>query len=308
MLDLDPVTLERTIQGHAVDDYRDALLEDAARLAVVERGDGGPVERDRERRGAAAFSTEPSSTVPCRRSRRSAVATLAHPHLVDVAVVVDHGGVELGDDHAARDEHEREKAIGNQRRPERRLTGSSGVSPTATGGIERSSPAHLRVIHGHVQYFSSSGVRLARRLPSQHPGGEEGRRRERDGIPADDEARHLPHSAPSSRRAASASSSPWSSTRSSIAITLVRSIRNQHVEQRECDDPDEQAEQHQAIHVDVAVGVERRWPPGEGCARASRSSAPARIQRTAIRPITALRLARFSACRRGGERPDTRCR
>ena len=51
VLDLDPVALERAVADDlAVDDHRDALLEDPARLAVVADRHRDAVERDRERR------------------------------------------------------------------------------------------------------------------------------------------------------------------------------------------------------------------------------------------------------------------
>ena len=50
VLDLDAVALERAVDELAVDDDRLALLEDAARLAVVAHGQRRAVEGDRERR------------------------------------------------------------------------------------------------------------------------------------------------------------------------------------------------------------------------------------------------------------------
>ena len=112
----------------------------------------------------------------------------------------------------------------------------------------------------------------------------------------------------SARRAASATSSPRSSSRSSIAIARVRWRTQPDVEQRERDDADEQAEQHQAVHVDVAVGVEHRRLLVQAAPQPTRSSGRAgSAGRPAGRsPPTAWPAA--GGCRRAGARRGSRCR
>src|SRR6185436_7394756 len=108
VLDLHPVTLERAADELAVDDHRLALLEDPAGLAVVADGERLAAEADREGRDAVGVGHGPlvHGALDAQAAPRFAAAAVAD--LVDVAVVVDSGAEELGDDHPTGDEHERE--------------------------------------------------------------------------------------------------------------------------------------------------------------------------------------------------------
>ena len=114
VLDLDPVALERAVDELAVDDDGLALLEDPAGLALVAHRHRGAVEGDRERRDAVDRRRPCPVDGALHAQAAAGLAAVALADLVDVAVVVDGRAQELGDDHAAGDEHEGEH---DDRRP-----------------------------------------------------------------------------------------------------------------------------------------------------------------------------------------------
>ena len=94
-------------------DDGDALLENPARITLVIDGESGTVELEDERRESGTLVERSFLDVALHAQTARLVAAVAHTDLVDVAVVVDRGAEELGDDDAATDErrgeHEQRK-------------------------------------------------------------------------------------------------------------------------------------------------------------------------------------------------------